>query len=365
MKFITENFDSDEHKFLIMATKDQVITHTPRLMAFTRNSYYLPKSKRKIWDVRSLRQIFRLFDEAKHIIWHSLAGFQGKRLPVLYCRSKYLRKTVWIEHWFDLKYWESKKKGLFSSIRNYCNYKIRKDIECVGLTMVSDELFYRNSFSQNVQCVETPMPIPKNRLKIMKRVNEEFTIEKHHPIILVGYGASEEYKHCECIDRLVNFKEEIFSLVFFMNLGITWEYRAFAGEYYRKRVEQYAEKTLGRKPVIIKRKNTPEEAYFQIIKSIDIAVFDGERPITFDLLLYLLYMGKKVFLPSEQPLYKYLIANGVKVFDTNTLQNISYSELMKQPEFTDEEMNWIEGRLNHDLLLGRWKSFFNTLDNQE
>ena len=69
-----------------------------------------------------------------------------------------------------------------------------------------------------------------------------------------------------------------------------------------------------------------QEEYTNYLWSIDIAIFDADRQNALGNMLKLLYMGSKVYLSPDNPLYAFFLSKGIAVFDARTLSEASVEE---------------------------------------
>jgi hypothetical protein len=134
---------------------------------------------------------------------------------------------------------------------------------------------------------------------------------------------------------------------------------AFGGMDYVDSVSKYGKYVFGDKLHIISQ-NIPFEEYIRYLWSIDIAVFDFDRPCGLGNIRILLYMGKKLFLPAESKFYKFLQSVGIKVFDTNMIPFMSFEEFVSPPK--DNDLTWIKEYLNNENSISHWQTMFDALE---
>ena len=117
ISFIKKNFDSLEHKFLLVAAQKNVITLSTKLLEFT-DLIYLnndkPKEKEKI--------LLGYCKKSKYIIWHSLDSTVLDLNKFLYIHKELLSKSAWAEQGFDIE----------SPISSNCGIYVRKNIAYIA-----------------------------------------------------------------------------------------------------------------------------------------------------------------------------------------------------------------------------------------
>ena len=239
---------------------------------------------------------------------------------------------------------------------------MRGKVPCVGLTALSDQEEWKRQFGDNTVFFETTSPLLPQHLEELKYyLNHP---QKHQkPVFMIGYDWLSYNNHKEIAKLLLPFAEEEFSILLPMNFAMPYEYGHKATRKYRIEVRNFIEKTLSRRVSLLTRSAVPPQSYFRTIGAVDIAIFSGERPIKFDLLFYLLLMGKKVFLPASKPLFRYFKECGISVYDTDSIPQMTYQEFISPP--TPSSLDWLLDRTFGKGIVEQWSNLFEYLRGKE
>ena len=104
-----------------------------------------------------------------------------------------------------------------------------------------------------------------------------------------------------------------------------------------------------------------KENYFKFMWSVDIAVFCLYRQAALGNIIRLLYMGKKVFLPKDSVMYNFFVENGVEIYDTEAIPNMSYEEFVA-PLKTAAPNPFIVKMMHEEDLVNSWNGIFQYLE---
>jgi len=179
--------------------------------------------------------------------------------------------------------------------------------------------------------------------------------------IQVAHNSFSFNNHVKLLNYLEHFKDRDIELIVPMTYGVSGINGSFGGREYINVVSAYAKKLFGNK-VTIMTENMPFEEYVKFLWTVDIAVFDFDRPCGLGNIRILLYMGKKIFLPSGNKFYDFLNEKGIKVYDTKSIKDLSYNDFITPP--VDNDLSWIKSYLNNDDAIAHWKKMFEELENE-
>lgn len=362
--FIKDNFPKDEHSFLVMGSLNWCMKNNNRLLAFSDLIYFPEAKNTRIGRYRQLRYCLHLFQQAEHIIWHSYFNLKGFQMMILFSCKAVLEKSVWIEHYLDLYKWSWTPHNIKSHILWKLHRKMRSKVPFIGLTSFPDREEWVRQFGENTGTVffDTPSPLLSQHLRELK---EYMTHPKIHgrPVFLIGYDWLSYNEHIRLADLLQPFADDDFSIVLPMNFAMPYEYGQKGTTKYRGEVKRYIDMTLKMRSALLTRSSVLPKSYFMVIGATDVAIFGGERPLKFDLLYYLLLMGKKVFLPADQPLFHYLREQGVSVYDTNSIPKMDYQELISPPE--PHKTDWLEKMTYGTGMVEKWAAMFRYLQGED
>ena len=174
----------------------------------------------------------------------------------------------------------------------------------------------------------------------------------------MGYDGQPYNCHMNLLSFFPAFADHEFKLICPMNWAMLWEWGMPVAPTYRQKIRSEANHLcLKDKVSILNCGGLKESRYFSLLERIDVAVFLGERPEEMDLLIYLLYLQKKVFLPAGQPFYKMLTKFGFVLFDTNSIPYLdfdSFCNLSSVSCNTEIALQWMDDKRIEE----KWSNLF-------
>lgn len=153
--------------------------------------------------------------------------------------------------------------------------------------------------------------------------------------VLLGNSATTTNNHMEAID-LLSVTNKSIEVVLPLSYG---------DSHYRDYISQYANQCFGGKVTILKNFMSMEE-YILILKSCGFVIMNHKRQQALGNIVIMLYMGARVFLREENPVYKSLIKDGATI---NTI-----NELSRCPDLLQKPLSEIEIKNNIQVLESRW-----------
>lgn len=335
MSFIDKNFNKNEHTFLILADEKYVLKNNPQLFAFD-NILFVPQiDKTKKSRFLRAKYLYKLFSKAENIVWHSFLGLKG--IQLLYVTYIFRKKITWIEHCIDLYYWKWKPKGIKDKIAFYLSRKIREDCKNYGTTMWWDYYVIRRDFNKKEEkhVYFLPTPLNSNAVRFLQEsfVRNENVENKYEFNILIGTDGLKNSNHYKIINNLIKYKKKHFSCFIPMNFALPYEYGLIHSRKYNTEVIEYGNRNLEHRVIQLDKGSVSLETYFKVLDAMDICIFDFNRPFYLDIIFYLLYLEKKVFLPSDSFIYKDLCRMGFKVFKVSDI-----SENMSPKKYLEESL---------------------------
>jgi len=166
-------------------------------------------------------------------------------------------------------------------------------------------------------------------------ISNEMYVDRGNINVLVGNSNSSTSNHVdafEIIKKLDNVHDVVVPL-------------SYGGDMlYKQAVINYGNELFGKRFKPLNDFMALSE-YNEILKTCQIAIFNHERQQAVGNIIAMVYMGAKVFLSENSPVYKYLKAIGVKVFSIQTELNnenihaLSSEEIQQNRELVYKEYN--------------------------
>lgn len=306
-----------------------------------------------------------MYYQAEHLILHGLFIGTKKMLPVLVLLllfpKRTSRKLAWIEHGGDLYNWEYPHHNWKKPFINWMNRKIRTSASVLGVCHPMDEHVIRETFDTDAPCFYTQMRTIADPFALWEQTRPVNECEQGQRAyrIQVGHNAFQLGNHIRILDMLEKFKEENIRITMPMNYGMTGVFGdVYGGFHYRTAVARVAKLIFGDKAhQIVKRMN--QGNYFRYLWNVDIVVFGLYRQAGLGNLHPLLYMNKKIFLPGSSVMYRWLKEQGLEIYDTDSIPNMTFEEFVAPPSGKNRE--WIINFLTENSY-GLWDGFFDALN---
>lgn len=345
VKMIREHCPLDEHRFLYwdkLTKNDQVLLEHGNSAEVTGNGPF-----------ERMRCLYREMKNADAIIWHGIT-FGAKRALFLSLFRSFLKKSIWVVYGIDLYNWKKDGRGLKTLLTNKINYFCRKHIPYVGLIHEVDIIEYERQFcGNNAKSFYVPYPISKESFEEMERSRNAAPRPNGKVYVQVSHNAFAFNNHLYVLDSLAHFKDENIRLVIPLSYGNTW-YNS--KEDYAETVMKKASELFGSKATCLTRL-MPQNEYTDLLCNIDVAVFGSNRQNALGNILKGLYVGNKVFLSVENPLYRFFLDRKITVFPAEEIKEMDF-EAFKSLPTTSNAVPWIRSNFFPDVNVLYWKAMF-------
>ena len=345
-RMIRTNFPEEEHRFLYC---DKIAGDDRQLLDYG-NSVETEGSLHQ-----RLKTIRKEMDEADYIIWHGLmAGAKRMMLPLLF--RQYMRKSVWIIRGIDLYNWKKQGRGLKTWLTNRVNYRGRKSMPYVCVIFEPDEAVYHQQFGDSARIFYTPYPISEMAFDSMESYRGRKPRANGKTYIQVAHNAYTFNRHLELLDAIRQYQDENVRVVVPLSYGNDW-YNQQGG--YITTVQKKAQDYFGDKAVVLHRL-MPAEEYSEALCNIDVSVYGARRQNALGNIFRSLYVGNKVFLPKDNPVYSYFTDNGIALGCTDDIEKMSFEEFIR-PLSSDRAVAWIREQHHPAAAAVYWRELFEAL----
>lgn len=310
IEFINENFDKNEHKFLIIdgvGEKDIKIPVDKNIEKYISKGRNFKGIIKKMFLILQLPILyFKLFlncNKAEKIYFHGL--FDIRIIVFLYLFKGFLNKSSWIIWGGDLySYLKQKNKFLykeFYKIDSYVKSNFYRYITHIEGDYELAQKWYKAK-GKYFDCFMYPSNLYKN-IEIISEKKEELYIQ-------VGNSADPSNNHFEILNKLEKFKNQNIKLFCILSYG---------DKKYAEKVIVYGKKIFGEKFIPI-TEFMKYENYMFFLNELDIAIFAHDRQQAFGNITSLLSMKKTVYLKETVTTYETLTKLGLKIKKFNSLE---------------------------------------------
>lgn len=337
IKFVNENFNKEKHKFVFLNSEESVL----KLLANYENI-----------ELTDEKQIIKLMESCDKVILHSLFYSRSFKLKLLFS-PKIMRKTFWVAWGSDLYNWASRSKSLLKYvIKKQVEYLLRKRVRYFVGVFPPDIVVFKQQFKTQAKTFYTGYVASLNNLVYRKKLNGTCLSKKrdnHLTInIQVGHSSTPVLNHDEVLQHLLKFKDE--NIRIFLPLS-------YGNAEYGDRIEELAKQMFEDK-VICFREMMDIDSYMDHLSKIDIAIFNTERQIGLGNIFPLLYMQKKIYMPSNSIMFKYYNSIGVSICNYDKVINMNYDEFTK-PVCGDNTQKYVRDNIiNKQKKVELWRNVF-------
>lgn len=356
-RMLNERFGTDKIHHLIMERENVYCASQPQVAEFP-NVTMLPNNGGFLKQVKLVKS---MYNRAKHII---ILGFffSMRHKLVLMSGKNNLSKMVWINMGSDLYLWRKNSGSIRDRFDNKINFELRNRVKYAGMPFPSDESTIKENFPGIKKCFYTPMVSSRLPLDKLDEILERGLMKKDKPWIQVSHSVYQRGNHIFMLDMLEKFSKEDIRIILPMSYGFGNEY-AEGGLHYRRAVCNVANQIFGKDKVTVMTKDIPLFNYLQYLSNVDILVTAVPQSYGLGNIWYMLYLGKKVFIPAGNPFYDFFIKEGFEIFDTLKIPEMTYEEFIKPVSHV--ERRWINDRYDRQITIKYWEDLFDTLESEE
>lgn len=341
IRMLRENYSADEHHFYFINE--------------------CPKSEMGLYDYGNVQQMSgngkkekmlhlkKALDDADIVLWHGFI-YPGRFMLFLAANPQFLKKSVWIVWGIDIYNWKRPENSLRNIVINKLNYYCRCHVKAVVALIEPDKTYYHQNFSKNVPCYVIPYPISKESFDAMDEYRNWKARENGITYVQVAHNAHTFNRHMEILESLVPYADENMRLFLPMSYGNDWH---TSSPQYGKTVQKFANDNFPKKVRVLSRL-MPQLKYTEFLWNMDIAIFNAERQNALGNILKLLYMGNKVYLTPDGPLYAFFKDKNFEIYNTKDVGHIPYDEFIKRSENVNA-IKWIRETYHPEYVKYTWK----------
>lgn len=281
--FVNTHLNRNEHLFLIArSTIDEIVAPFP--------------IGENVFEYTKLNGIILASDNIKKLIFHSL--FRETWVDYLYSHKNILKKSYWAIWGGDL----------YNAPRDEKNDYVRRNFK--GYLNDIDREYALNKYGMkdNFFKIFYNFPISKTMLNSTK--------SEPHDSIRIQVNNSCDETTLEVFDMLSKFKDE--------NINIT-TILSYGKLEHKQDIIKKGKEIFNEKFEYVEELMSPFD-YANHLAQNDILILNQRRQQGVGNTLASLYLGKKIFIREDVSTNKYLNNEGIKIFNTNDIPNMSFEE---------------------------------------
>jgi hypothetical protein len=307
-----------------------------------------------------LEKVKKIHKDYDYIIFHGLF-FHRRRL--LRLGNNIVRKMVWSVWGGDLyrlgpvstagmSFFRKVERIINNRLFDLADYKI-KQFNSIVIGFKFDEIEARKQFGDKIKVAFARLTLPLSLKELDDAIVENAKAENNPIRVMLGHHADKLNNHEHLLNKLKKFNDQdmVISLPFsYGNNDTDYENRIRdkATELFRDKNEFLTELM-------------PLRDYYNYLANVDIAMFDFKRQAALGNIYMMLYLGKKVFFNPEGVIYKQFISEGVPVFRTDDIDNMTFDEFTSMDFDATIGKNYVKTILDPNNVIGLWKKLFDGL----
>ncbi|MCM1125481.1 MAG: TDP-N-acetylfucosamine:lipid II N-acetylfucosaminyltransferase [Lachnospiraceae bacterium] len=341
--FINSSFSAAEHEFILYTNKEFRI---PDYIYNEGNVYDL--------DKEGLNWFYKKLQKADGVIFHTL-GINLYALIMLFLHKEILRKSMWLIWGADLYCYREPKESLPDKIVEYLRKEVISCFAVIATLTQGDYVLARKWYHVKAPNVRVDYYYERE-IRILQALHDAKTRTNTRHRILLGNSATKTNRHEEILNFFEKFKEADFELIVPLSYG-DMEY----GEY----IEKIGTEKLGDKFIPIMQYMELEQ-YYELLNSVDAAIFNNDRQQALGNIAALLYLGKKVYMRRETTMWEELV--DIRGYRIHSIEELSNTDIESMIYMDAEEKNRNFQSINElysvDRRVKEWREAFSLLLNE-
>ena len=320
--------------------------------------------------IRKLLGAQQAMAEAKNIVVHGFT-FSLKWLTLMYFNRKQLeQKGIWVVWGVDLyNYHRTKGNKLINAVINHMEDKIRESCRTSVVVFPTDVAVFRRLFGDKKTLFSAPIgfsetsfshwdEILAKRAEATKKYPNAYTRPDRKVSIQVGHNAFPFNRHAEALALLEPHKSK--------NILITMP-MSYGNDYGNKNAnycDDLMHLAYGLFPSEKIRRLTalmPLRRYNEFLGAVDVSILAAPRQNALGNIIPLLYMGKKLYLSDENPLFEFFKSKGFEIHNIKELYGAKYEDIIA-PITRSYPNPWIKNCYSVDSNAKRWEVVFGFSD---
>jgi uncharacterized protein (UPF0333 family) len=294
-------------------------------------------------DLNSLFKFYRLVNKADLIIQHGLFNNRHNFIYLINAK-KNITKIVWIVWGSDLYSYQARPRGIKLVVVYIIQKILKMNIRSV-ITWTDEDY---NLFTNNYGHKSNRFKLNFYKIPLYSRTefNSMYEDENQNKIlkIVCGHSASETNNHDVILNKL---KPILQNKDFKLILPLT-----YGDNLVKERIINLANNLFGESLEVLSS-YMPNNEYVRTLSTSDVAVYYHQRQEALANTYQLLYLGKKIYLHPESPVYSHLTKLGFIIFDAQINLNSIFERFPE--EHSKHNIELVNSYLSDDILNSQWK----------
>lgn len=304
VKFIKEQFNFDEHEFLLTGGKAEKKLIEGKNIKLSKGTF--------LADLKHRLQTIVKMHQADKIILHGL--FDIRLVQILFFTPWLLKKCHWVMWGGDLYTYQLGYRNWKWKVKEFFRRPVIKNIGHLVTYIEGDVALARKWYKAKGELHEC--------LMYTSNLYQEYEVPKKSSNtinIQVGNSASSSNNHLEVLKKLLPYKDKKICIY----LPLSYGSQEYAQQVIEQGREWFGEKL---KPLT---ELMPFNEYLAFLGTIDIAIFNHHRQQAMGNTITLLGLGKTVYIRSDTTQWQFFKSKGIIIRDVeqlNTLESQNVNE---------------------------------------
>ncbi len=330
ISFINSRFTPAEHMFCI-------------IVAEKRKEYFAIEDSSNITHIytkikRDSVKLVKYMKKAEKIIFHGLFSRVAMIDLIISDSCKRSYSVLWGGDFYS--------HDVEDKILHCIKHKLLSETK--GIIMELEDDYYLAKQWYNTEAKYFPCMLYFSNIVKEKTCSYDTAIRKlDGPMVIqIGNSADPSNNHIPVMKALSRYAEENISIFLPLSYG---------NKEYADNVIQYACNIFGDKVNAV-TDYLPLDEYLDLLNSVDVAVFNHKRQQGLGNIISLISKGKKVYIPKDVTVYRYMRRNDVLVFPTEELEYTLFDTLSNQNKKNNHDI--ISSICSEEKLEYDWRRVF-------
>ena len=327
INFVKENFDFNEHGFLLtqgMAQANIVASNNVKLLS----------KKTRLARLKHYFKVLVTMHQADTIILHSLADHTI--VKILFFTPWLLPKCYWVIWGGDLYTYQLGKRNRRWKVREFFRRPVIKNMGHLVTYIKGDVDLARTWYGTQGEYHESIMYLSNvyKHLDISKSNSSTINIQ-------LGNSANSTNNHIEILEKLLVFKEH--DICIYVPLS-------YSDQDHAKKVIKIGKELFGNKFIPL-TEFMPFDKYLEFLGKIDIAIFNNNRQQAMGNIITLLGLGKTVYIRSDTTQWQVFKDKHLQIYDVKDFHCLDH-------HYQLENINKIKQYFSKDTLIIQLSKLF-------
>lgn len=313
--------DKDEHEFMVTVTYQSILKYQPKMLCI-KGLKYIPNFKRG----KKLQKMLFILGEAKradYVVWHSFRTNGGYNPVLLFLNRKLRSKSIWIAADGEIGNYSNVPNRFLNRFIPFITQYVLKRLPYIGICFPPDREALVAQGVDSSKIVVLPYPIPPKRADLLHAAVKQECIPAQTNTFKLQLGMTSQAGngHRLLVEKLARLEDSDQAVAFFPFKYFLSGARCIAGTKKYENAIQRKVRTLSGQSIVMKG-SVPISIFLNYVDQLD-AVFLANNTVCFlEFLFYLLARRKKIFLPSDSPLFSYLNTLGADIQPLERLDEV-------------------------------------------